>query len=156
MLDHTIGVISGWNGTFISACRDVASSSKKTSIEGIYDTCKTKYLDGYQQLMKMRRQTICIHTPSRMWDEITFPFRHVNGYTEFISNFISHSIMDVFIHPSILESKSNHVKGVYDCHVWFTGAVSITHTVFSAISKDSYSSRVNSCVWPPDVLLMNK
>ena len=43
--------------------------------------------------------------PSKMWDEITYQFPNFNGYTvevwEWISNFISHIIMDVITYPSL-------------------------------------------------------
>ena len=43
------------------------------------------------------------HIPSKMWDEITYPFPNFNGATvevwERISNFIPHFIMDVITYP---------------------------------------------------------
>ena len=43
------------------------------------------------------------HTPSKVWDEITYPYPNSNGWTtevlKWISNFISHFIMDVITYP---------------------------------------------------------
>ena len=43
------------------------------------------------------------HIPSKVWDEITYPFPNFNGGTievwEWISDFIPHSIMDVITFP---------------------------------------------------------
>ena len=43
------------------------------------------------------------HMPSKMWDEISYPFPNFNSYTvevwEWISNFISHIIMNVITYP---------------------------------------------------------
>ena len=57
--------------------------------------------------------------PNKVWDEITYPFLNFNGCTvevqEWISNFISHFIMDVIIIH--VEIKLNHVsKRGPSCH----------------------------------------
>ena len=43
------------------------------------------------------------HMPSKMWDEIMYTFPNFNSYTievwEWISNFITHFIMDVITCP---------------------------------------------------------
>ena len=40
---------------------------------------------------------------SEVWDEITYPFPNFNGYTievwEWVSNIISHFLIDVVIYP---------------------------------------------------------
>ena len=53
------------------------------------------------------------HRPSKVWDEITYPFQNFNGcaveFWEWISNFIPHMIMNV-ITSSMLGFKLNHVS----------------------------------------------
>ena len=55
-----------------------------------------------------------INLPSKMWDQITYQFPHLNDCTievwEWISNFIPHLIMDVVTYPCWDLSKSMLVK----------------------------------------------
>ena len=47
--------------------------------------------------------------PSKMWDEITYPFPNFSGSTvevwEWISNFMPHIKMDVIIYPAEIKGK---------------------------------------------------
>ena len=56
---------------------------------------------------------INIHMPSKVWDEITYPFPNFNGATvevwEWISNYIPHfMMMSLLIHAAIKVSKGSH------------------------------------------------
>ena len=58
------------------------------------------------------------HMPSKVWDEITYPFPNFNGCTikvgEWISNFISNFIMDVVTYLSWDYSQFILVKGALE------------------------------------------
>ena len=57
------------------------------------------------------------HMPSRVVDQVTYPFPNFNGVTvevwEWISNFIPHLMMDVIIHPCWVKRKQ------FTRYVWF-------------------------------------
>ena len=69
--------------------------------------CKfdTKEVHGnkYDKSYTAATAWISNHIPSKVWDEITYPFPNFNGYTvevwEWISNFIPHFIMDIITYP---------------------------------------------------------
>ena len=54
----------------------------------------------------------------KAWGEITYPFPNFNGSTvevwEWISNFITHFIMDVITYPCLDSSLSMLVKGAHE------------------------------------------
>ena len=54
-------------------------------------------------LMGRRNREHCNYMPSKVWDEISYPFPNFNGTTmevwEWIINFISHFTMDVITYP---------------------------------------------------------
>ena len=58
------------------------------------------------------------HTPSKLWDEIIYPLPNFNGCTvevwKWISNFISHFIIDVITYPCWDWSECVLVKWVMD------------------------------------------
>ena len=79
-------------------------------------------------------QVTWVNMPSKVWDEITYPFPNFNGCTaevwERISNFSPHFIMRVITYPYWDQSYSMLVKGAID---EFTH---ITHVYFSVIVID--------------------
>ena len=55
----------------------------------------------YENGITLIQARICNHMPSKVWDEITYPFPYFNGCTvdwEWISNFMSHFIMRVTVY----------------------------------------------------------
>ena len=66
-------------------------------------SCKDIWGPFYQHGLIIIPARISYHMPSKLWDEITYPFPNFNGCTvdvfEWSSNFSSHFIMDVIIHP---------------------------------------------------------
>ena len=71
--------------------------------------CKSAYeelqtwVPFYKHLLTIIPAWISNHMPSKVWDEIIYPFPNFNGATievwEWISNSISYIIMDVIIYP---------------------------------------------------------
>ena len=64
------------------------------------DECGNVYFRRQASVMQVPAEAwISNHWPSEMWDKITYPFPNFNGATvevwEWISNFISHFVMDV-------------------------------------------------------------
>ena len=64
--------------------------------------------------------------PSKVWDDITYPFPNFNGSTvevlEWISNFTPHIMMDVITYPRWDQSWKMWIKGAtgqaFDCVLW--------------------------------------
>ena len=58
----------------------------------------------YQHVLTLIPAWRSNHMPSKVWDEITYPFPNFNGVTievwELISNSIPHIIMSVITYPS--------------------------------------------------------
>ena len=58
--------------------------------------------------------------PSKMWDNVTYPFPNFNGCTvevwEWISKFIAHFLMDVITYPCWGKNKCMLVKGSQGIH----------------------------------------
>ena len=61
---------------------------------------------GSDNGLALTRRWISNHMPSKMWDEITYPFPNFDGATievwEWISNFIPHFIMDLITYPRLV------------------------------------------------------
>ena len=81
-----------------------------------------KYRDSVTEALILIAARKSNHSPSKVWDEITYLFPNFNGCIvenwDEISNFSPHFIMDVIIHPCcdqswsmLCDSKSNRLLG---------------------------------------------
>ena len=91
------------------------------------------------------------HMPSKVWDEITYPFPNFNVATvevwEWINNFIPHFIMDVITHPC------NHVSK--RCHWWHIYMSQMGH-VNRAITSKMLTYHYPIVCWIPKNKLESK
>ena len=79
-------------------------------LHGLITVHFTHILQFYFTGLTLIPAWISNHMPSKVWDEINYPFPNFKEVWEWISNFIPHFIMDVITYPSWDLNKSMLVQ----------------------------------------------